>query len=98
MEEWLGLIDKASYVVTNSFHGTALSIILNTPFISVPLTANSKKMNDRLETLLTRYNLVDRITSDLSVLRDPIEYQPINQIIAEDRDFGRKNLIQMIER
>lgn len=98
MEEWLGLIHDASFIVTNSFHGTALSVIFNAQFVSVPLVAKSKKMNDRLKTFLSRYSLDSRISSDIEILKETIDYSQVNELIAEDREFGIETLVQMIEK
>lgn len=40
-EEWLGLFKKASYTVTNTYHGTIFSIIFKRPFITF---VNEKKL------------------------------------------------------
>ena len=55
--EFLSLINGAEYVVASSFHGVALSICLEKDFF---LCAEMKRMN-RLNTLLSRLNLTDRI-------------------------------------
>ncbi len=58
VEQWLGLFRDASYVVTDSFHGTVFSIIYNHDFISF---ANEKRGIDRFESLLTSFGLQNRI-------------------------------------
>lgn len=64
-EEWLGYIENAEYVLTNSFHGTVFSIIFNKLF-SVDLgkmeIRNGKEMhhNDRAENLLNILGLQNR--------------------------------------
>ena len=45
-KEFLGYIKHAKYVVTNSFHGTAFSIIFNKPFISVFDESNGKMIRE----------------------------------------------------
>lgn len=61
IEEWLSLYDNASYVITNSFHGTVFSLIMEKPFLVVPLTGQHERMNARLTTLLGQLGLKDRI-------------------------------------
>ena len=56
-ERFIELIDNAACVVTNSFHGTAFSINLETPFISLM----PQKFSTRLQSLLALFNLTDRI-------------------------------------
>lgn len=56
-EEFLGLFQKASFVVTASFHGTVFSIINNKPFYSIK---SGTDKDSRLQTLLSLLNLTDR--------------------------------------
>jgi hypothetical protein len=56
-KEFLSLIKYASFVCTNSFHGTAFSIIFNKPF-QVGLHIPFKE--DRIKTLLELCELTDR--------------------------------------
>ena len=82
--EFLRLIMDASYVVTDSFHGTALSILLNRPFF----VTLSTKTNSRLETLLSRLSLSDRILAEggETDVRTPIDYECVNRMIAQQRE------------
>lgn len=61
--EFISLIQNASLVLTDSFHATAFSINLRTPFISLCRFAKSdrKGMNDRLVTILNMVDLHDRL-------------------------------------
>ncbi|PKN51552.1 MAG: hypothetical protein CVU55_11430 [Deltaproteobacteria bacterium HGW-Deltaproteobacteria-13] len=54
--EFLGLFEKADFVITNSFHGTAFSIILQKPFYSVINIRGA-----RLKDLLKELGLEDRL-------------------------------------
>lgn len=51
VEEFLGYIKYADYVVTNSFHGTAFSVIFHKDFYVEALQKDFKP-NDRVESLL----------------------------------------------
>ena len=55
-EEFVGFFANAACVCTNSFHGTAFSIIYRRPFWSVPHNATNSRMAD----LLHRIELSDR--------------------------------------
>ena len=61
--EFLGYIKNASYVLTNSFHGTAFSIIYGKPFHVV---LNGAASDARMTTLLERLGLGDHIGSPAS--------------------------------
>lgn len=57
VEEWLGYMDKASYIFTNSFHACCFSIILQKQFF-VGLRAG-----DKIDSLLAQFDLTWRRTS-----------------------------------
>ena len=59
-EEWLYLMHHARYVVTNSFHGTAFSIIYRKDFY----VEFSSKTNSRLSHITEMLGLQDRVVSD----------------------------------
>lgn len=96
LEEWIGCIANAKYVITNSFHGTVMSAILNTQFISIPLTGKSSRMNSRIETLLNELDLLDRMSSNLSLLHLPIDFLTVNSRLERLRRFGIERLNTMI--
>lgn len=76
IEEWISLYDDASCVVTNSFHGTVFSLIMEKPFLVVPLVGQHTRMNTRLTTLLDQLNLEERICenpSELVKLNKPLQ-------------------------
>lgn len=61
--EWLSLLFHASYVCTDSFHGTLFSTLLHRPFVSFRRYGGSTihSTNTRLDTLLSRHELTQRI-------------------------------------
>lgn len=96
MEEWLGLIQNAQYVVTNSFHGTVFALIFNKQFITIPLSGRAQKMNSRIDTLLKTLSLTERISEETEVLLTPIKYQGINMRLDSLREQGHEILSKMI--
>lgn len=54
---YLGLFRNADYIVTNSFHGTAFSMVFNKPFIITPLSGNKSESNIRITGLLKSTDL-----------------------------------------
>ena len=96
MEEWLGLIQNAKYVVTNSFHGTVFALIFNKQFITIPLSGSAQKMNSRIETLLKALSITERISEETEVLLSPIKYQEINMRLDSMREQGHEILSKMI--
>lgn len=61
IESWLSFINYSDFVVTNSFHGVIFCLLFNKNFIVTPIEGSLTGMNDRLYTLLDRFNLRDRL-------------------------------------
>lgn len=59
-EEFLGWFKNATYVITDSFHGTAFSIIFKKQFWALLNTSKDNK-NSRIISVLEQMNLEDRI-------------------------------------
>lgn len=91
IEEWLYHFREAKYVVTDSFHGVVFCIIFEKQFICV---ANEDRGLTRFESLLTLFGLNNRImhkyNSELlcELLRTDIDYNEVNSIVQENRDFA----------
>lgn len=84
VEEWLALIRDCSYVVTDSFHGTVFSILFHKPFISI---INTKRGPGRLKTLLSRFDLKDRLVfEELQFPEKEIDWA----IVDENLNLWRK--------
>ena len=63
-QQWLKTIAESELVVTPSFHGVVLSIILGTPFVYVPLKGVHESGNARILDLLRDLHLESRILDD----------------------------------
>lgn len=85
-EEFVKLFYNASFVVTNSFHGTCFSIIFEKEFISVPHTSK----NTRQENLLSKANLLDRIYDENKEIKSYI----VNKVNYTE---AKENLSQYID-
>lgn len=76
VEEWLSLFRDAEYIVTDSFHGTAFSVIFNKSFNCI---VNSGRGADRFYSLLNRLGLKDRIIkAGESTNVNPIDWSNVN--------------------
>ena len=58
---WVASIRDASFVVTNSFHGTVFALIFHKPFATVLLSGKMAGMNERIVSLLQSVGLEDRM-------------------------------------
>lgn len=76
IEDWLAYIYNASFVITDSFHGTCFSIIFKKQFICI---INKARGISRFETLLNKLNLKSYSVSDISEVTEHItKYLKIN--------------------
>ena len=89
--EFLYILNKASYVVTTSFHGTAMSVIYNKKFMT--FSGNDKPT--RIESLLRHFGIDDGIKTEGAFLE--IDYDAVNHKILQDRNKARDYLFDSIE-
>ena len=93
VEEWLCNFRDASFVVTDSFHGTVFSIIFEKNFIVLP---NEDRGADRFVSLLSVFELSDRIYKENEFKEDEIQWDKVNEIILSLREdslcYLKKNI------
>ncbi len=89
--EFLYLLDHASFVVATSFHGTALSIVFNKPFLSFCGTNKPT----RILSLLRHFNLSGY--DNIQTVNFNPDYTKANEIILEDRKQALDYLSNAIE-
>ena len=91
IEEWLSHISNAEFVLTDSFHGLAFSILFHRQFV---VFCNPQRGNSRIESLLSLLGLQDRMVRDISfqvvkqVLSNKIDYSQADQKLQECRSFA----------
>ena len=84
--EFLSLITNASFIMTNSFHGTAFSINFDVPFYTV--VSAKKKNNNRMESLLDYVGLGKRIVKDdVDITNLPIVGYDVNATQLKLKSF-----------
>lgn len=68
--EWLSLLYSAKFVITNSFHCCAFSMIFHKQFAVIPIKGRYKEMNTRLDSLWKQFDIDERylLNNDYSVL------------------------------
>ena len=77
--EFLEFFYNASYVVTNSFHGTAFAVNFGKQFLSI----RHKKSPERAKTLLEHLNLTKRLVDDYR--EDMPDISKSEYLLAQDR-------------
>lgn len=94
---FVSLIKHAQCVISNSFHGTAFSLIYGVPFFVV----NRKDgLNVRMKDLLSHYEMADRlITPDApdGLLMSDIYYGPVQERLTRDIENSKSFLSRQIE-
>ena len=97
-KDWIGLHSEASYIVTNTFHGTVFSIIFHKPFTVFIPSDKSNKVKD----LLNDFGLTNRIFTEK--LKDKlfkkqifdIDYESVSMILESKIIESKKHLIEAI--
>lgn len=99
VEEWLTCYSSASFVVTDSFHGTVFAIIFNIPFAVI---INEERGSARFDTLLDVFCLKDRIVrikEDIDqLIYKKIDWEIVNKILKQRQVESREFLIKHIGR
>lgn len=95
--QWLNLIKEARLFLTDSFHGTAFSIILNTPFLT--WVESTSKTNDRIYSLLSSLNLDGHIlesSSSIEMVSIALEKKDANILLEKRRQESMDFLVRAI--
>ena len=83
--EWLSLMNEAKYVITNSFHGMAFSIIYRKQFLVLPRIGELSQ-NERIYCLAHEMGLEERVYKcNLNELFRPIKYDKTEKILSDNR-------------
>ena len=97
---WLTYIKNAAYVITDSFHGVAFSLIFQKEFY---VLCGDRSKFTRITNLLGRLGLEDRIIDSIedyefkkNLFQKPINYQPINEILRLEKNRYREFVSQHI--
>ena len=95
VDEFIGAIEHASLIYTDSFHGTVLSILFRRPFVvcdrmpSNPKDQAGGKMSSRIDTLLNYFCLEMRrgTKANAYVVEDPLkaDYLGVEDVLIKER-------------
>ena len=95
LSQWLGYIKNARFMITDSFHGTAFAINLNTQFVNV-LPENTSTRNRSILELTGLEKRVVKDYSDFSLFDETIDFEKINQIIKDKRKESLEILMNLL--
>ena len=94
--KFLFLIDNAECLITDSFHGTAFAINLNTPFIEILPDNGTRTRNVNI---LQMTGLSDRILKeedDYTLADRKIDFCMVNEILENERENSKEKLSNML--
>ena len=95
---FVSLIEKAQYIVTDSFHATAFSLMFQKRFFTVA-NPNSDNTNSRLLNILENYKLGSRYITKAVIPKDydaEIDYSKIDTKMMAERDESRTWLLDAL--
>ena len=96
-DEFIYLIHNAKYILTDSFHAVAFSILFNKEFyVSKRLDENGRSMFGRIETLLGKLNICDHVIVDMIDFTKKIDYQMVNDRLQMERKDSIKWLMDAL--
>lgn len=91
VQEYLGLIQDAEYVVTDSFHASVFSILFHKKFLAIyPVVAGA-----RIESLLKLVGLEERGVHGavgIEIIDTEIDYSAIDLVLDENREISEQYL------
>ncbi len=87
--EFLHLLHQCEYMVATSFHGVAMSVVYNKPFL--PLAGSN--MPTRIQSLMRHFNIDVSNSLNYGVA----EFDEINKIISQDQEISKKYIEEAIK-
>jgi len=96
-ESFLWLIKNAAYVITDSFHGSILSINFNTQFYSFTKREGANSVdNDRIMEILDTFNLLSRYKDGNQDFEVDIDFKKVNKLVEHYRKDSLSFLLKTI--
>lgn len=101
MDQWIGAVQNAGFLLTNSFHGMMVALKLHVPFAIFLSDGVLVGMNDRFYTLLDKLGLSDRIVGEETdmeqVKQKSICWDQVDRIMeeyaSESMEFIKKHCV-----
>lgn len=94
--EVMAYFKNADYIITDTFHGSIMSMKFNKQFCTIVRESNSQK----LSALLGKFNLESQIVSDTKsiekIISQEIDFDYVNNTIKSEKKKSRKYLIDML--
>lgn len=101
-QEWIACVRDCKLMITNSFHGCAFAITMQTPFVALKLGGGAEPMNTRFEQLFEIFGLQNRFVSNLNelktIMNEPIEWDKVNAKLKAWRGVGEEFLAHNLKK
>jgi len=100
LETWMRKLAGASFIVTDSFHGIAFSIINRKQFVTI---LNEDGKNSRLINIMHEMGLDNRVFNCVADMKnnlswlDPINYENLESLISKNIEKSSKYLINALQ-
>lgn len=86
-KEFVNLVANAKIVCTDSFHGTAFSINMHTPFFTFEREYGSaNKQSERVLSILRKVNMIDRFQPKTVENWDTIDFEYSENVLDKERE------------
>lgn len=95
VEDWLRGFRDASFVITDSFHGSVFSILFNKPFVAY---GNQSRGMSRFSSLLEMFDLENRLITDPLEFSDDLLRHPDWSLVNSKLDIERDRAKEFIRR
>lgn len=97
--EFLWLEKNAFLICTDSFHSSVFAILYDRPFIIFDREDNEEKMNSRIETLLSKFQLKNREYNGVQITEENLkhDYSKAYEILEEEREKSKKFLCKVLD-
>lgn len=88
VDSWINGINRAKFVITDSFHGTVFAILFNKQFVSI---ANNGRGYERFRSLLSMFHLENRLILSFDdkrvneLMTSFVDYSEVNSILFKYR-------------
>lgn len=91
--EVLGYIKNADYIITDTFHGSVMSLKFNKQFATIVRNTNKQKMTS----LLSQFNLHNRIVDKIEHLEDKLMIQSDYTFVNSELEREQKRSIEYLK-
>lgn len=88
----LSLLAGAEFVVTSSFHGTVLSILMKKQFYTIKCMDGNNVRTDSILTLLRLKNRMIENVSEVDIT-SKVNYSPVEEVLSVEREKSRSFII-----